>query len=215
MRLTKHTHACVRLDDGDHHLVIDPGEWSEAAALDGVAAVLVTHEHVDHLDVERLRAARAADPAFTVWASAGAAVALGAHGGGDLDGVVTVSPGDAFTAGGFEVTAVGGAHAEIYEGLPGCDNVGFVIGGAGGVYHPGDSLHVPAVDVATLLVPLAAPWLKLAEAVDFVRAVRPQRAHPIHDAMLSDRGLAGFDNWLRMKGSTAYARLAPGESVSL
>ena len=28
MRLTKYTHACVRLDDGDRHLVIDPGSFS-------------------------------------------------------------------------------------------------------------------------------------------------------------------------------------------
>jgi L-ascorbate metabolism protein UlaG (beta-lactamase superfamily) len=207
MQLTKYTHACVRLVDGDRRLVIDPGEWSEPAALDGVSAVLVTHEHPDHVDVDRLRSARAADPTLTIWASAGAAAALG-----DVDGVVTVAPGDQFTAGGFEVRAVGGSHAEIYEGLPGCDNVGFVIDGA---YHPGDALHVPDIEVSTLLVPAAAPWLKLAEALDFVRAVRPGRAYPIHDAMLSDIGLAGYDRWLAMKANTTYARLAPGESVSL
>ncbi len=210
MRLTKFTHACVRLDDGDRRLLVDPGEWSEPAALAGVRAVLVTHEHADHLDVEGLRAARAADPRFTVWASAGAAAALG-----DLDGVVTVAPGDTITAGGFEVQVVGGAHAEIYEGLPGCDNVGYVVGGPGGVYHPGDALHVPSADVATLLVPAAAPWLKLAEAIDFIRAVAPVRAHPIHDAMLTEIGHALVGRWLEMKGATEYQRLAPGESVEV
>ena len=49
---------------------------------------------------------------------------------------------------------VGGAHAEIYEGLPGCANVGFVVEG---VYHPGDSLFVPDVPVTTLLVPWTVP----------------------------------------------------------
>jgi L-ascorbate metabolism protein UlaG (beta-lactamase superfamily) len=210
MRLTKFTHACVRLEDGERRLLVDPGEWSEPEVLDGVRAVLVTHEHADHLDKARLRAARAADPQLTVWASAGAAAALG-----DVDGVVTVAPGDRITAGGFEVQVVGGTHAEIYEGLPGCDNVGYVVGGSGGVYHPGDALHVPAVEVATLLVPAAAPWLKLAEAIDFIRAVAPARAHPIHDAMLTEIGHTIVGRWLQMKGATEYARLAPGESVEV
>jgi len=213
MRLTKYTHACVGLEDGDRRLVVDPGEWSEPEALEGVSAVLITHEHPDHLDVGQLRAACAAHPELRIWASAGAAAALG-----DLEGVVTVAPGDTFTAGGFEVRAVGGRHAEIYEGLPGCDNVGYVVdatGASGGVYHPGDALHVPDVEVGTLMVPAAAPWLKLAEAVDFVRAVGPGRAYPVHDAMFSEIGNAGFDRWMGMKGGTAYARLSPGESVSL
>ena len=63
---------------------------------------------------------------------------------------------------------VGGEHAEIYDGLPGCANVGFVLGG---VYHPGDAPHVPDVGVDTLLVPVSGPWLKIGEALGFVRAV--------------------------------------------
>ena len=46
MLLTKFTHSCVRLEDGDRALVIDPGVFSEVeAALSGVNRVLITHEH--------------------------------------------------------------------------------------------------------------------------------------------------------------------------
>ena len=63
MKLTKFTHACVRLESDDGRaLVIDPGEWSEEAALDGVRDVLVTHEHFDHLDVEFLTRVAADNP---------------------------------------------------------------------------------------------------------------------------------------------------------
>ena len=56
MRLTKLGHSCVRLDKDGAILVIDPGGWSDpAAALDGAAAVLVTHEHRDHLDADAIR----------------------------------------------------------------------------------------------------------------------------------------------------------------
>jgi L-ascorbate metabolism protein UlaG (beta-lactamase superfamily) len=209
MRLTKFTHACVRLERDGRRLLIDPGVWTEAGAYDGVSDILVTHEHADHVDAARLATIQTLTPNLKVYAPATVAQMLTALG----DSVVTVTLGDEFSANGFAVLAVGGTHAEIYEGLPGCANLGYIVDGT--VYHPGDALHVPRKAVSTLLVPTAAPWLKLAEALDFVRAVAPQHAYPIHDAMFSDIGLAGFDNWMRMKGGTEYARLGPGESTDL
>jgi len=211
VKLTKFTHACVRLESDDGRaLVIDPGEWSEEAALDGVSDVLVTHEHFDHLDVEFLTRVAADNPRLHVWAPAPVAenqlAGLGAA-------VTPVAPGDTVTAAGFAVQVVGGAHAEIYEGLPGCANVGYVVDGA--VYHPGDALHVPDAAIDTLLVPASAPWLKLAEALDFVRAVKPRRAYPIHDAMLSVIGQQSVERWMAAKGDTGYAWLGPGDAVTI
>jgi L-ascorbate metabolism protein UlaG (beta-lactamase superfamily) len=209
MRLTKYTHACVRLEKDGQALVIDPGEWSEPDALIGAAAVLVTHEHVDHVDAEVLHAAQTGNPSLMVHTNAAVAAQLGEKG----VTAQTVGAGDTFTAAGFSVSVVGGEHAEIYEGLPGCANVGFVVDA--GLYHPGDALFVPEADVETLLVPVSAPWLKLAEAIDFVRAVRPRRAFPIHDALFSDLGRRLVDRWIDGKGGTDYGRLAPGESVEV
>jgi L-ascorbate metabolism protein UlaG (beta-lactamase superfamily) len=205
MELIKYTHACVRLENDGRTLLVDPGIWAEEAAFDGVSEVLVTHEHFDHVDVERL--AKVGD--VVVYAPATIADKLSAAG----VTTQTVALGDTFEAAGFSVRAVGGLHAEIYDGLPGCANLGYVIDGT--VYHPGDSFFVPDAGVETLLVPLSGPWFKLAEAIDFVRAVKPVRAFPIHDAMLSDKGLAGMDNWLAMKGETDYARIAEGDSVTI
>ncbi|MGW1272793.1 MBL fold metallo-hydrolase [Streptomyces sp. NPDC002491] len=205
MRLTKYGHACVRIEDGDRVLVIDPGVFSEAEALSGATAVLITHEHEDHIDVGKLAAARESIPSLTVHTHAALAAALG-------NGATAVAAGDTFTAAGFTVRAVGGEHAEIIDGLPGCPNIGFIVDG---VYHPGDSLFVPAEPVDTLLVPASGPWLKLREAIEFVRAVRPARTFPIHDAGLSDIGMENFDAWLQDEHATDYARIPLGESVDL
>jgi L-ascorbate metabolism protein UlaG (beta-lactamase superfamily) len=205
MRLTKYGHACVRLESDDRVLVIDPGTFSEPESLVGVTAVLLTHEHDDHLDVDKLKAAQDSNPALTVHTHIALAETLGA-------GVTGVAAGDAFTAAGFTVRAVGGEHAETVDGLPGCPNLGFIVDG---IYHPGDSFFVPAEAIDTLLVPASGPWLKLSEAIDFVRAVRPARAFPIHDALLNDLGLDNFDRWLEWKGETDYARIRLGESVHL
>jgi L-ascorbate metabolism protein UlaG (beta-lactamase superfamily) len=210
MRLTKHGHACVRLTvdtvDGGI-LVIDPGTYSPDVDLAGVSVVLVTHEHPDHVDPDLV--VPAARAGTRVHAPADVVAWLASDHG--VDGHA-VSPGDTFDVLGLDVHVVGGEHAEVYDGLPGCANVGYVVRG---VYHPGDALHVPEPAVETLLLPVSAPWLKLAEALDFVRAVRPERAFPVHDAMLSEIGAAGVDRWVDLKGGTDYRRLAVGDSVEL
>jgi len=203
MRLTKYGHACVRIEHGDQVLVIDPGTLSEAESLTGATAVLVTHEHDDHIDAEKLEAARRNNPDLAVHTHPALA--------GEIGGTA-VSPGQSFTTAGFTVRVVGGEHAEIVDGLPGCPNVGFIVDG---VYHPGDSLFVPAEPVDTLLVPASGPWLRLGAAVEFVRAIGPARAFPIHEAHLSDVGMESFDWWLATKSNTAYARIPIGESVTL
>lgn len=212
MLFTKYTHACVRFDDGDRRLLVDPGIWTEPAAYEGITDILVTHEHADHFAVERIESlfgsrelrihghASLRDVAEEEKATAVAAA------------IQPVAVGDRFTVAGFEVVAVGGAHAETYEGLPGCANIGFVIDG---VYHPGDSYFVPTDRVETLLVPASGPWVKMADALDFTRAVAPARAFPIHDEMFSDRGNANFDGWLESKGQTAYERIPLGDSVTI
>ena len=83
------------------------------------------------------------------------------------------------------------------------------------VKHFGRHAYQWVAEIDVLLAPVSAPWLKLAEALDFVRAVRPERALPVHDAMLSEIGAGNVDRWVATKGLTDYRRLAAGESVEL
>ncbi|QKW14568.1 MULTISPECIES: MBL fold metallo-hydrolase [unclassified Micromonospora] len=200
MRITKYTHSCVRLEQDGGVLVIDPGTWSEPRALVGADAVLVSHEHTDHIDVLRL-----AGLGVPVFAPEGAVLP-------DLAPlpVTRVRAGDRFTAAGLEVTAVGGRHATIHGGQPDCANLGYLVGDD--VYHPGDSLHPPGRPIRTLLVPAQASWLKLTEAVDFAVAAEAERVVAIHDAQLNERGLASVNGWF---GETVpgYRYLTPGETL--
>jgi L-ascorbate metabolism protein UlaG (beta-lactamase superfamily) len=201
MRLTKYGHACVRVERDGAVLVIDPGTFTEAEALDGADAVLITHEHPDHLDVDKLTER----PGLTVHTHPDVAAKLDRFAGA----VQAVNAGDRFQAAGFEVRAYGGQHALIHRDIPRIANLGFLVESS--VFHPGDSLEVPAgASVETLLVPVNAPWQKLAEAVEFVRAVAPRRAYGIHDFLLSDAGGVIYDRGMAGLSGCDYARVAPG-----
>ncbi|MHA6759096.1 MBL fold metallo-hydrolase [Streptacidiphilus sp. PAMC 29251] len=211
MRLTKMGHACVRLEKEGQTLVLDPGVFTEAEALDGADAVLVTHEHFDHFEESRLRAAAEANPALQIWTNAAVAEQLGALGAGRVH---VVGHGDAFTAAGFEVEVHGEWHALIHPDIPKVGNIGFALDGE--VFHPGDALTLPDRPIGTLLLPVHAPWSKLGEVADYARAVGAVKAYALHDAMLSPIGLAGIERLVgALVEGTAYERLAPGESVEV
>lgn len=214
MKLTKHSHACVRLEKDGRTLVIDPGVFSEADAAVGADAVLITHEHPDHFDEDRLRAALEADPAAELWTLRSVAEQVSAAFPGRVH---TVGEGDAFTAAGFDVQVHGRLHAVIHPDLPRITNVGYLVDGS--VFHPGDALTVPGQPVDTLMVPVMAPWNKVAEVVDYVREVRPRRAIDIHDALLTDLARPIYDRMLGPDGpgvsGAGHARLAAGQSIDL
>jgi L-ascorbate metabolism protein UlaG (beta-lactamase superfamily) len=212
MRLTKLGHSCVRLEKDGGTLVIDPGIWSGPDALADASAVLVTHEHADHLDADALRAALTADPGLGLWTNHSVAVQFADYG----SQVHEVTHGDVITAAGFDVRVYGRDHALIFRGVPVIANTGFAVDGT--VFHPGDSFTVPEDRVPTLLLPVSAPWLKFAEVTDYAREVAPQRGYAIHDAILSPQGIGLVGNLLKMMarpGDGPFTRLEPGTSIDL
>ncbi|MGX6602469.1 MBL fold metallo-hydrolase [Micromonosporaceae bacterium Da 78-11] len=211
MRITKFTHSCLRID-GDGVLVVDPGVFSERSALVGADAVLITHEHPDHLDPAALTEAVQRQPGLRIFAHADVLATVPA-----LAEVSTaIEPGSEFEAAGLRVRAYGGQHAVIHPDIPRIANLAYLIGDdRTNVYHPGDSFTVPGdATVDTLFVPLDAPWMKVSESIDFVRAVRPGRAYALHDALLTEPGAKIFDGLLERLSGTDYAHLAPGTTVA-
>jgi len=212
MRLQKRGHACVRLEKDGATLVIDPGSLTEPGVLDGADAVLITHEHMDHLDEALLNRTAEANPRLEIWTNRPVADQLGGLGGR----VHAVGAGDAVTVAGFDVHAYGEHHAVIHPDFPVVANVGFLVDGE--VFHPGDAFTVPDTPITTLLVPTNAPWMKVSEMIDYVREIRPSRAYSVHDGLLNDFGLGLVDGLLARLADELKVdcrRLVPGEAVDL
>ncbi len=208
MELTKKRHACVRLEKDGRTLVIDPGTFSEEDAALGADALLVTHEHADHYNEDRLRRALEANPAAELWTLSSVADQLSAAFPGRVH---TVGNGDAFTAAGFDVRVYGELHAVIHPDIPRITNVGFLVDGS--VFHPGDALTVPDHPVDTLLLPVMAPWNKISEVIDYVREVGPRRSIDVHDALLTDLARPIYDLQIGNLAGADHLRLAPGDGT--
>lgn len=207
MKLTKYTHACVRIEKDGKVLVVDPGIWAEDEALAGADAILVTHEHFDHLDQQRLPSIE-----VPIWTNAAVAAQLAEDGVGDR--VTVVEGGQSFEVAGFAVSAYGNDHAIILPelGVP-CQNLGYLIEDA--IYHPGDSWTKPDRAVHTNLVPISAPWFTMPDAIEYTRAVDAEQAVGIHDALLSEIGLGMSRTWIGNKGGKPYHGLAPGNWIEI
>ncbi|MBW8750521.1 MAG: MBL fold metallo-hydrolase [Propionibacteriales bacterium] len=211
MRIFKHGHSCVRLEAGDHAVVVDPGMFTDAVALEGATAVLVTHEHPDHWTPDALRATDA--PVFTIEA---VAAQIQDQAADVAERVTVVRPGETFDVG-LPVRAVGEKHAVIHPELPHFDNSGYLFTVDGtSVFHPGDALTVPDETPDLLLLPVSAPWLKISECIDYAREVAAPRSLAIHDAIYSQAGLGVVQGGLTpFPGARelGYVRLAPGEEL--
>lgn len=212
MRVTKQEHACLIVETAAKSLVVDPGVYTTAlVGLTDVVAIVITHEHGDHWSDEQLNRILDRNPGIPIFGTAGVARAATKF------EITVVTAGQIHEAGPFTLAFFGEKHAVIHESIPVIDNVGVLINDT--LYYPGDSFTVPeGVRVNTLASPVGAPWLKIAEAMDFVLAVRPQRAFATHEMVLSTAGKAlGGDRlrWATEQGGGEWFALEPGDSLDL
>ena len=186
MRIAHFGHSCILVELDGSRILFDPGVFSHGfEGLTGLDAIVVTHQHPDHNDPARMDDLVAANPDAQLLSDPQTAAQRGGRWRG-------VRPGNVLHVGNVQVTGGGGRHAVIHPEIPVIDNTVFQLGTADNptqLVHPGDSLWVPYTPVDVLALPAAAPWMRVSEAVDYLRAVQPRVAFPIHHGILTEQAL--------------------------
>lgn len=179
MEITKLGHCCLVIEIDGVKILTDPGAWtSEQNQVKDIDIILITHEHLDHLHVESVKAILANNPPVVIYTNSGVGKILGEAG----IGYKLLEKGAAETIKNILFESFECPHGEIYSGIPLPQNTGYRIGNK--LFYPGDSFTNPQVPVEILALPVAGPWMKISEAIDYAKAVKPQVCFPVHDGMI-------------------------------
>lgn len=213
MQLTHLGHAAVLVEVADRRLLIDPGNLSsDWHTLTGLDAILVTHQHPDHVDPARIGALLAANPEAKVWVEPQVLdkVDLGGRGEG-------LAADASVDLGAVRVRAVGGLHAVIHRDIPQIGNVGLLVEAESEprFFHPGDSLATCPQGVDVVAVPGYGPWAAMKETIDFAREVGAPQGFIIHDRLLSEPGFGLVFSRVGDMSPTTMVDLRDGRSFEV
>jgi L-ascorbate metabolism protein UlaG (beta-lactamase superfamily) len=184
MFITKYGHCCMLLEESEMKILTDPGNFTEykVKELNGIDALLITHEHQDHFHMPSIKDLLKNNPNLPIITNASVAALLQKE--GITENIHLVSEGTSMDFKGLNFTAIGHEHAEIYKTLPSVENTGFIVGED--FYYPGDGFAQAGKLIVTVALPVIAPWMKLSECVDFALATGAKKFVPVHDGFFAE-----------------------------
>ncbi|MBF6099645.1 MBL fold metallo-hydrolase [Nocardia cyriacigeorgica] len=214
MRIAHFGHSCILVELHGRRILFDPGTFAHGfEGLTGLDAIAITHQHPDHIDPNRIDALIDANPDARLFSDPQTAQQRGGR-------WEAVHAGNVIDLDGLRITGGGGRHAVIHPELPVIDNTVFQLGtpdDPAQLVHPGDSLWVPPTPVGVLALPAVAPWMKISEAVDYLRSVAPRTAIPIHYGIIAPEAQGIYFGRLSEMGpaDTEFRVIEPEDSADL
>jgi len=181
LRITKYLHSCLVFELDGYKLLFDPGKFSfaegevTAQMFADVKAIVITHIHPDHYDLEILK---------SILDLSGAIVITNNQVGQELDKariVYTLFEEGTQNFGPFILRAIPVTHELIMDNpLP--QMTGFIINNK--VLHPVDSMEDNLLEyqgIELLLMVTMAPFANEVRISGFADKLRPKQILPVHD----------------------------------
>jgi L-ascorbate metabolism protein UlaG (beta-lactamase superfamily) len=184
MRITKYGHCCLLIEENAKRIITDPGMFSTAQnEAKNIDIVIITHDHGDHLHMESVKHIMKNNPEAVIVTNR------------DVGALLTkenifftkIEDGEEKTINEIRIKGIGNDHAVLLPGITLSMNTGYFIGER--FFYPGDSFVEPKSAVDILALPVAGPWMKLSEALEYAEAVQPKTCVPVHDGMLKNPGM--------------------------
>lgn len=173
LKITKFPQSCLVVETGSARLLFDPGKYTlEKFGPDDfgpIDAVLYTHRHADHFQIELLEPL-VAEGARIITNSDVAKLLQNYE-------ITVLSDGQSTTVGDVHVRAHDIAHCVMVDGTPGPPNTGFVIDER--FLHPGDGIEATGT-MEVVAVPIAGPSVSMRDSYLMLEAVQAKHAIPIH-----------------------------------
>ncbi len=198
MKIKKIGHCCLIIETKGVRIMTDPGSFTTAQNEEkNIDIIAITHEHGDHFHIDSLKAVISNNPGVKVITNTAVGKLL------DAEGISyeLLEDGGAINLNGIAFEGHGEHHAVIYKEIGQVQNTGFFIDNT--LFYPGDALTNPNKPIDILALPVAGPWLKISEAIDYAIAVKPRRVFPVHDALYANPAF----------GSMHVSKVLPEEGI--
>jgi L-ascorbate metabolism protein UlaG (beta-lactamase superfamily) len=198
MQITKYIHSCLTFEQDGFKLLVDPGNYTFAEGrvkpedFADVQAIIITHIHPDHLDIDNLKSITALSKA-PVYTNKQVAEVLQKHG----------IASELFTDGKhmfgkMEFMAMPVTHMPLLDS-PIPEMTGYIING--NILHPVDSFQTELTkikNIELLILPIMAPFCNELQVTAFADAIRPKNVLPVHDGYGKDYFLRQrHDNYVK------------------
>jgi len=220
MRISKYIHSCLLIEKGADKILFDPGRFSFIEGLvkpeqfEHLSAIVLTHQHPDHIDDEALATILANNSSAVVLANTEIRTRLAQK------GIATeVFETGSRALGSFTLAAFDAPHAPLLNATP-PQNTAYLVDNS--FLHPGDSFadSLDAVkNTIALALPIMAPWNTELEVAAFAGRIRPRQVIPIHDGYAKDffrrARYENFENYFSRQGIDFLRLEVPGASVEV
>ncbi|NVN97075.1 MBL fold metallo-hydrolase [Candidatus Nomurabacteria bacterium] len=181
MKIKKLGHCCFVAEPKEGvRIMTDPGAFSKLQIEEkDIKVILITHEHSDHLHVESLKEVLKNNPNAIVITNTSVGLIL------ETNNIpyIKIEEGEKYEIEGVIISGFGNVHAKIYEDFGKVQNTGYMIDN---LCYAGDSFNHPDADVDILALPVAGPWMKMSDAIDYAKDIKPRICFPVHDAIMQD-----------------------------